>query len=132
GRPRPHTRRRIPRRSAGEDNGPVQLALTLLAIALASLLVHGIASRLGLLTPLLLLAAGAAISFVPWVPDITLSSEVVLIGLLPPLLYATAISTSLVDLKAQRVAIAGLSIALVLITALGVALLPSALPPTSC
>src|SRR5699024_230772 len=80
---------------------------------------------------LLLLAAGAAISFVPWVPDITLSSEVVLIGLLPPLLYATAISTSLVDLKAQRVAIAGLSIALVLITALGVAVVASALLPIS-
>lgn len=48
------------------------------------------------LSPLLLLAAGAGASFVPWFPEITLSSEVVLIGLLPPLLYATAISTSLV------------------------------------
>ena len=109
----------------------MDLALTLLAIAVASLLVHGIASRLGLLTPLLLLAAGAAASFVPWFPEVTLSSEVVLIGLLPPLLYATAISTSLVDLKAQRVAIAGLSIALVLFTALGVAVVASALLPIS-
>lgn len=107
----------------------MDLALTLLAIAVASLLVHGIASRLGLLTPLLLLAAGSAASFVPWFPEVTLSSEVVLIGLLPPLLYATAISTSLVDLKAQRVAIAGLSIALVLFTALGVAVVASALLP---
>ena len=48
------------------------------------------------LSPLLLLAPGAGASFVPWFPEITLSSEVVLIGLLPPLLYATAISTSLV------------------------------------
>ncbi|WKV15777.1 Na+/H+ antiporter [Janibacter limosus] len=109
----------------------MDLALTLPAIAVASLLVHGIASRLGLLTPLLLLAAGAAASFVPWFPEVTLSSEVVLIGLLPPLLYATAISTSLVDLKAQRVAIAGLSIALVLFTALGVAVVASALLPIS-
>lgn len=121
----------MPRRAKGDDNGPVEIALTLLAITAASLLVHGVASRLGLLTPLLLLAAGAAASFVPWVPDITLSSEVVLIGLLPPLLYATAISTSLVDLKAQRVAIAGLSIALVLFTALGVAVVASALLPIS-
>lgn len=112
-----------------DHNDLVDLALTLLAIAVASLLVHGIASRLGLLTPLLLLAAGAAASFVPWFPEVTLSSEVVLIGLLPPLLYATAISTSLVDLKAQRVAIAGLSIALVLFTALGVAVVASALLP---
>ena len=73
-----------------DDNALVDIALTLLAVAVASLLVH-IA-----LSPLLLLAAGAGASFVPWFPEITLSSEVVLIGLLPPLLYATAISTSLV------------------------------------
>ncbi|MGE9781541.1 cation:proton antiporter [Janibacter sp. G368] len=109
----------------------MDLALTLLAVAVASLLVHGLASRLGALSPLLLLAAGAAASFVPWVPEVTLSSEVVLIGLLPPLLYATAISTSLVDLKAQRVAIAGLSVGLVLFTALGVAVVASALLPIS-
>ena len=49
-----------------------------------------------------------------------LSPEVVLLGLLPPLLYAAAITTSLVDLKANRVAIAGLSVGLVLFTATGV------------
>ena len=52
----------MPRRAKGGDNDPVDLALTLLAVAVASLLVHGIASRLGALAPLLLLAAlaGAA------------------------------------------------------------------------
>lgn len=114
-----------------DDNALVDIALTLLAVAVASLLVHGVAARLGVLSPLLLLAAGAAASFVPWFPEITLSSEVVLIGLLPPLLYATAISTSLVDLKALRVAIAGLSVGLVLFTALGVAVVASALLPIS-
>lgn len=119
----------MPRRTKGGDNDRVDLALTLLAVAVASLVVHGIASRLGALAPLLLLAAGAAASFVPVVPDVTLSPEVVLVGLLPPLLYATAISTSLIDLKAQRVAIAGLSVGLVLFTALGVAVVASALLP---
>jgi len=121
----------MPRPAQGDDNGLVDIALTLLAVTVASLLVHGVASRLGLLTPLLLLAAGAAASFIPWIPEVTLSSEVVLIGLLPPLLYATAISTSLVDLKAQRIAIAGLSVGLVLFTALGVAVVASALLPIS-
>ncbi len=107
----------------------MDLALTLLAVTIGSLLVHGIASRLGALAPLLLLAVGAAASFVPAVPDVNLSPDVVLIGLLPPLLYATAISTSLIDLKAQRVAIAGLSVGLVLFTALGVAVVASALLP---
>ena len=72
----------MPRRTKGGDNDRVDLALTLLAVAVASLLVHGIASRLGALAPLLLLAAGAAASFVPVVPDVTLSPEVVLVGLL--------------------------------------------------
>lgn len=119
----------MPRRAKGGDNAPVDLALTLLAVAVASLLVHSIASRLGALAPLLLLAVGAAASFVPAVPDVNLSPDVVLIGLLPPLLYATAISTSLIDLKAQRVAIAGLSVGLVLFTALGVAVVATALLP---
>ena len=50
----------MPRRTKGGDNDRVDLALTLLVVAVASLLVHGIASRLGALAPLLLLAAGAA------------------------------------------------------------------------
>jgi CPA1 family monovalent cation:H+ antiporter len=97
-------------------------ALTLLAIGATVLVVSGVARRLGILTPLLLMGAGVLASFLPFVPELTLSPEVVLYGLLPPLLYATAIGTSLIDLKAHRVAIAGLSVGLVLFTAAGVGL----------
>ena len=41
-------------------------------------------------------------SFLPFVPEVHLSSEVVLVGLLPPLLYAAAIRSSLVDFKENR------------------------------
>ena len=44
-------------------------------------------------------------SLVPGVPEYQLDPEVVLIGLLPPLLYAAAIRTSLVDFRANRRAI---------------------------
>ena len=43
-----------------------------------------------------------------------------LYGLLPPLLYAAALSTSLLDIKTNRAAILSLSVGLVLFTALGV------------
>ena len=49
-----------------------------------------------------------------------LSSDLVLYGLLPPLLYAAALSTSLLDVTAHRGAILSLSVGLVLFTAVGV------------
>ncbi|HET7724893.1 MAG TPA: cation:proton antiporter [Propionibacteriaceae bacterium] len=70
--------------------------------------------------PLLLLLVGAALSFVPGLPELRISQELVLVGLLPPLLYAAAIRTSVVDLKANRITILLLSVVLVALTALGV------------
>ena len=52
----------------------------------------------------------------PGVPDYQLDPEVVLIGLLPPLLYSTAIQTSLLDFRRLRNPIAVLSVGLVLFT----------------
>ena len=54
-------------------------------------------------------------------PEVHLTSEVVLVGLLPPLLYSAALQTSLVDFNANRRAILLLSIGLVAFTTVGVA-----------
>ena len=59
-------------------------------------------------------------SYVPGMPTIHLESEVVLLGLLPPLLYAAAIQTSLVDFNANRGSILRLSVVLVVLTSLAV------------
>ena len=56
---------------------------------------------------------------------------VVLIGLLPPLLYAAAIRTSLVDFQANRRAIMLLSVGLVVFTTVGVGLVAWWLLPAS-
>lgn len=56
-------------------------------------------------------------------PEVALGPDVVLLGLLPPLLYVAAIRTSLSDPRANVSAILGLSVGLVLFTALGVGLL---------
>ena len=67
----------------------------------------------------------------PGVPEVRLSSDLVLYGLLPPLLYAAALSTSLLDVRAHRGAILSLSVGLVLFTALGVGLVAWLLLPIS-
>src|SRR5687767_11616959 len=79
-----------------------------------------VSDRLHVPAPLLLIVVGAAASYVPAVPTIHLESEVVLLGLLPPLLYAAAIQTSLVDFNANRGSILRLSVVLVVITSLTV------------
>ncbi|WP_367303749.1 Na+/H+ antiporter [Nocardioides panacis] len=79
--------------------------------------------------PLVLVALGAGASFLPFVPEVHLTSEVVLVGLLPPLLYAAALQTSLVDFNANRRAILLLSIGLVAFTTVGVAVVAYAVIP---
>jgi len=60
-----------------------------------------------------------------------LTPELVLIGLLPPLLYSAAIRTSLVDFREHKRAIMLLSVGLVIFTAFGVGLLMWAVLPIS-
>jgi Na+/H+ antiporter len=98
----------------------VELAATVVAIVLVVILVSRVVAPLGAPVPIALLLVGAVLSFVPKVPEVTLSSDLVLYGLLPPLLYAAALSTSLLDVKALRGPILSLSVGLVLFTALGV------------
>ncbi len=98
----------------------MELAALVVAIVLVVILVSRVTAPFGVPTPLALLVVGAVLSFVPGVPEVRLSSELVLYGLLPPLLYAAALGTSLLDVKANRVAILSLSVGLVLFTAVGV------------
>ncbi|MGL4172732.1 MAG: Na+/H+ antiporter [Actinomycetota bacterium] len=71
--------------------------------------------------PLVLVLVGVGASYLPFVPRIELSPEVVLIGLLPPLLYSAAIRTSLVDFRANRLSIGLLSVGATLFTTVCVA-----------
>ena len=100
----------------------MHLALSLAALAVVVVLVSGLCRRFDLPAPLVLVAVGALGSFLPFVPEVHLTSEVVLIGLLPPLLYSAALQTSLVDFNANRRPILLLSIGLVAFTTVGVVL----------
>ena len=99
----------------------MQVALALVSLVLAVLVITAVAERFRLPPPVFLVAAGVAAAYLPWVPEVRLSPEVVLVGLLPPLLYSTALRTSLVDFTANRRSILLLSIGLVVFTAFGVA-----------
>jgi len=100
----------------------VHLALGLVLLVAASTALAAGARRLSLSEPLVLTLAGLAGSYLWFIPNVVISPELVLIGLLPPLLYTTAIRTSLVDFKVNRRAISLLSVGLVLFTTFAVAL----------
>jgi Na+/H+ antiporter len=98
----------------------VEITALLCGLAVGVLVCTWVAEKLDVPAPFLLILVGIAASYVPGVPEVRLSEEVVLFGLLPPLLYAAAQGTSLVDFKANRRAILLLSVGLVAFTALGV------------
>ena len=79
----------------------MHVVLTLVGIVTVVIAVAGLSSRLDLPSPLVLIVVGVIGSYLPFVPDVQLEPEMVLFGLLPPLLYAAALQTSLVDFNAQ-------------------------------
>jgi monovalent cation/hydrogen antiporter len=107
----------------------VEVAFLLVLLAVTVLAGTTLAERIGFPAPLLLIVLGVGASFLPGVPSVHLSSDVVLLGLLPPLLYAAAIQTSLVDFNANRRPILLLSVGLVVFTTIGIALLVHAMLP---
>ena len=91
-------------------------ALQVLALVVVVAVVAAGARRLGFSAPLVLVVVGLVASYVPGVPDYRVDPDLVLIGFLPPLLYAAALRTSLVDVRANRQAIGILAVGAVAFT----------------
>lgn len=103
--------------------------VTVVLIGLAAVMaVHVLAERSGAPAAVLLVAAGLVYSVLPG-PNLRLDPGVVLLLVIPPLLYAAALGSSLVALRGSARAIGGLSVGLVLATALAVGALVSAVVP---
>ncbi len=98
----------------------MELALVVTAVVLVVLAVSAAADRLDVPAPLLLVVVGVVLSLVPAVPELEISDEIILLGLLPPLLYAAAIRTSLIDFRANTRPIVLLSVVLVIVSTLAV------------
>src|SRR3954470_19410798 len=94
-----------------------------------SVLGAALARRLGFIAPLVLLVAGLALSFVPGLPQIRLEPELVLIGILPPLLYVAALQTSIPAFKRALRPILLLAVGLVVLTAFVVGIVVHMLLP---
>ncbi|MEH3033492.1 MAG: Na+/H+ antiporter [Aeromicrobium erythreum] len=109
----------------------MELALTVVILVAISVAVSSVAERSRVSTPLALIAVGIVCSYLPFVPDVELTPEIVLVGLLPPLLYSAAIRTSLVDFTSNKRPIALLSVGLVVFTTVGVGLVAWWLLPVS-
>jgi monovalent cation/hydrogen antiporter len=107
----------------------VEITALLCGLAVGVLACTWLAEKIDIPAPFVLILVGIAASYVPGIPDVELSEEVVLFGLLPPLLYAAAQGTSLVDFRANRRPILLLSVGLVAFTALGVGWVAHALLP---
>ncbi len=94
---------------------------------LAMLVVSRVAQKLHVSAPLLLMSVGLGASFLPFIEVPRLKPEFILLWILPPLLHAAALNTSLIDFRRNIAAIGWLSIGLVIATALAVGVVASAL-----
>jgi CPA1 family monovalent cation:H+ antiporter len=93
----------------------VIVALFVVVVATAA-----IANRIGVLSPILLTVVGIGLSFVPHFLEVELEPEIVLIGILPPLLYVAALETSVPAFRYNLRPILLLAVGLVLFTAFSV------------
>ncbi|OWP23225.1 sodium:proton antiporter [Microbacterium sp. AISO3] len=92
------------------------LILGVVAIALST----SLSKRLGVAGPLILVAVGLAASWLPILDDFEVDPELILVGVLPPLLYAAAVRLPAVEFRRDLPSISGLAVALVVISALAI------------
>lgn len=88
------------------------LILGVVIIAISTVL----ARRIGVAGPLILVAIGLVASL--FLPPFSVPPELILAGILPPLLYAAAVRLPAVEFRRDAVPIAGLAVVLVIISAL--------------
>jgi monovalent cation/hydrogen antiporter len=101
--------------------------LQLLALLVTGAALLMLAGPLRIPYPILLVLGGLLLAFGPGVPKVTMPPEIVLIGILPPLLYYAAFRTGLRELKRNLRPISLLAFGLVALTMLGVALVAHAI-----
>ncbi|WP_435737866.1 sodium:proton antiporter [Cellulosimicrobium sp. PMB13] len=99
------------------------------SVVVAIVAVNVLAPKAGVAAPLALVLVGIGISFVPAVPAIEIEPEWILAGVLPPLLYSSAVSLPTMDFRRDFTAIGGLSVALVVVSSVALGFLFTALVP---
>ncbi|MEZ3161458.1 sodium:proton antiporter [Microbacterium sp. BWT-B31] len=99
------------------------IAIVVIAVATA------IAPKLKIAGPLILVIVGLGVSLLPFVPAITVNPDLILVGVLPPLLYSAAVSLPAIEFRRDFWPIAGLAVILVAVSAIVLALFFRAMIP---
>ena len=94
------------------------MEIGLISIIAVIVLITGsiIGSRIGVAAPLILILLGIGIGYLPFMPSVIVSPEIILVGVLPPLLYAAAVNVPLIDFRRNFRPVIGLSVVLVILT----------------
>jgi monovalent cation/hydrogen antiporter len=100
--------------------------LVVLAVLVATGAFLIVAARTPIPYPILMVAGGSALAFMPGISQIELDPDIVLLAFLPPLLYSAAFFSSLQDLRANLGPISFLAVALVTATMVVVAVVAHA------
>ncbi len=117
------------RMALATTGGRMELQIPILLGAIAIVVVTFSSRRLGAPAPLLLVLVGVLVSFLPWVGDVRVEPELILAGILPPLLYSGAVNIPSMGFRRDFRPIAGLSVLLVIVTSISVGLLFSQIVP---
>lgn len=97
-----------------------ELSLIVIAGLAVLVAVAILAGRIGIATPLVMVVVGIGIGYIPGVPLIEVDPEIILLGVLPPLLYAAAVNVPILDLRRNVGPITALSVVLVILSALAI------------
>ncbi|MFD1713298.1 cation:proton antiporter [Amnibacterium flavum] len=100
----------------------VETIIGVVLFVIVTVSVTGFTGKFGWSAPVALVVIGAIASFIPAVPTVEVEPDVILYAVLPPLLFAAAIHTSLIDIRARLDSILLLSVGLVVFTVFTVGL----------
>lgn len=81
-----------------------------------------LARKVGVAGPLVLVGVGVAVGYVPGIPAISVEPDLILVGILPPLLYSAAVSAPRIEFRRDSTAIGGLAVVLLIVSALALGL----------
>jgi len=92
----------------------VVVLITLCLLCVAG--VSALSTRIRVAAPLILVLLGSLVGFLPMVPAFEVDPEWILIGVLPPLLFSSAVSMPAMSFRRELRSITGLSVGLVLVS----------------
>ncbi|WP_409493114.1 cation:proton antiporter [Amycolatopsis sp. cmx-11-12] len=100
-----------------------ELALLAVVAVLIIVVVSYAAPKLGVAAPVLLVIVGMVCSLIPGAPELSVDPDLILVLVLPPILYATAVNVPVMDFRRDLGTIGALSVLLVVVSAFGTGLL---------